>query len=49
MKREFALELRHQRHQAGVVRPGRDFREPDLVALHEQFDTEDAQVRPARR
>ncbi len=41
------LVLRDQGHQPGVVRTGRDFREPDLVALHEQFDAENAQ--PAQR
>ena len=47
MQGEFRLELRHQRHQPGIVRARRDFREPDLIAFHEQFDAEDAQ--PAQR
>src|SRR5665213_2021588 len=40
MQREFALILRHQRGKASIVRPRRNFREPDVVALHKQFDAE---------
>ena len=47
MQREFRQLLRHQGHQPGVMRPGRDFREPDLIAFHEQFDAENA--KPAQR
>src|SRR5690606_26816150 len=42
MQRELGQVLRNQRHQAGVVRPRRDFREPDLVALDEEFHAEHA-------
>src|SRR5689334_24514668 len=42
MQRELALILRNQRDETRVMRARRDFREPDLVALDEQFDTEDA-------
>src|SRR5690606_4376918 len=40
MQGELAVLLRDQGHQTGVVRPRRDLAEPDLVALHEQLDTE---------
>src|SRR5690348_17922003 len=42
MQRELALNLRDERDEARVVRPRRYFREPDLVALDEQLDAEDA-------
>ena len=47
MEGEFALKLRYQSNQPGIVRPGRYFREPDFVAFHKQFDPEHAQ--PAQR
>ena len=49
MQREFALILRDERDEAGVVRPRTDFREPDLVALHEQFHAENAEAAQRRR
>ncbi|VDC50576.1 hypothetical protein BREV_BREV_02064 [Brevundimonas mediterranea] len=42
MEGELAQGLAGQGDQAGVVGAGRDLGEPDLVALDEQFDAEDA-------
>src|SRR5690606_14087711 len=39
---EFALHLRDERAEAGVVRTWRDFAEPDIVAFDEELDAEDA-------
>jgi len=47
MQGEFRQILRDQRDQTGVVRPRRYLAEPDLFALDEQFDPEDAT--PAQR
>ena len=41
---ELAHGLAGQGDQAGVVRTGRDLGEPDLIALDEQFDAEDAKT-----
>ena len=47
MQRELREVLRDERDHAGVVRARRDLAEPDVVALDEEFDAEDA--RPAER
>ncbi|KAK0343500.1 hypothetical protein LTR94_018052, partial [Friedmanniomyces endolithicus] len=44
VQRELAHGLAGQGDQAGVVGAGRDLGEPDLVALDEQFDAEDAET-----
>src|SRR5690606_27881616 len=43
MQFEFALILAGHRDHAGIVRTRADFGEPDLVALDEQFDAEQAE------
>ena len=45
MQLKLGLGLRHHRHHAGVVGAGREFGEPDVVALHEELDAEDAEAR----
>ena len=42
MQLELVLPLRDHGHHAGVVRARADFAEPDLVALDEKLDAEDA-------
>src|SRR5512132_1751368 len=42
MQREFTLVLAGERHQARVVWARADFREPDIVALHEKLDAENS-------
>ena len=42
MQLELVLPLRRHRHHAGVVRARADLAEPDLVALDEQLDAEQA-------
>ena len=42
VQRELRQVLRHQRHEAGVVRPWRDLAEPDVVAADEQLHAEQA-------
>ena len=44
MQFEFVEALGTHGHHPGIVRTRADFRKPDLVAFHEQFDTEDAQA-----
>jgi hypothetical protein len=44
MQLELGLVLRGHRHHAGVVRPRAHLGEPDLVALDEQLDAEDAEA-----